>query len=289
MSSVAPGILIGLTLLIAAAWTTLICIPSGWQVKSTIIVDFNLGLHHAKVTKAIGGHLLSGIASGADSVTGAKKMKASDVVDFFTEDESTIQHYRDTFCNLGVIIPQNCKVWNDLLIASWVMMFTAIITVILLFSASGMYYFYHNNEALTRIRQWSIGLFAVAPCVAIGGTATYAFLTFQFSHWLEEFNLASASTWTFGLCSMMAAFVALLTVIPVIIIAACGKQDEKEFFAEGEAEERGNLCYGGEQGYGTAQAPYQDPYAQPGYCNPAQQQGYPPQQQAYGQYPQQGY
>jgi len=272
---VAPGAILGVSFFLSAAWTALLFVPSGWQVKSTMIWDFDCGLYHVKVSKAIGGHVLGGLASLS------KSDKAKAVVDAFTEGDGTIQGYRDQFCNLGMIIPSNCTPWQHLLIGSWIMLFTAVITAILLFSGSGLYYYYYSNESLSRIRQWAMGCFALAPVIAIGGLGGYACLTFAFAQWLQEFMIANSSNITFGLTSIFAAFVGLLTAIPAILVALCGKRAEAEYFAE--AQEDQNL---------TGYQQMQDPYAQGGYgaAAPGYDQGYSQGGQGqYQQYPQQGY
>lgn len=280
---VAPTMILTVSFFLTVAWAVLIFIPSGWQIKSTIVWDFDCGLYNVKVSKAVGGHVAKFVASGVDKATGSKA--ATSVVDFFTEGDGTIQGYRDQFCNLGMIVPQNCTPWNNLHYGSWVMLFSAILTAICLFAGSGFYYVYFQSEAKAMWRKWAMGFLAIAPVIAIGGMAGYALLTMSFSNWLAEFKVANQSAITFGFTSIFAAFVALLTVIPFIMLATCGKRHEAEFFEEnqdiyGAGYQDANYgaagCAPGQDPYG---APAQDPYA--AYPAPAQQQ--------YGQYPQQGY
>lgn len=274
-SGIAPAILLGVSFLVTVAWVVVLVIPHSWQIKNTMIWNFDLGLYNVEVTKSLGGHGLGLLAKGVDKATGGDT--ASSIINKLMEHEGTIQGFRDQFCNLAMVIPANCNPWNQLLIGSWVMLFGVIITVILLLTASGLYFVY-QSQTVPRWRQWSLGLFSLAPVVAIGSLGAYACLSFSFGSWLAEFAVPGQTgighTISFGPVCIFACLVGLLTAVPALLLCLCGQKTEEKLNEE--------------DGYYPMEG--QNIYAQPGYGGTAYQDpqyagAAPPQ---YGQYQQQG-
>merc|ERR1719265_2778214 len=112
---------------------------------------------------------------------------------------------------------------------SWLMFFCAAITSICLLCGTGCYWHYYTNESAPGTRKWAMGLFSAAPFFAIGGFAGYFILSFSFQQWLTEYAI-SGSQMTLSFTSVCCGFVCLLTLLPLIMVASCGKQEMGEYF-----------------------------------------------------------
>jgi len=287
---------VALSVLLSLIWTILICLPTGWHTKSTLIWNFNVGLYYVKVDRAIVGSIAHMGAGLIDFTTSAVRKKKTtvlgDALGHITEGEESLRFYRDMFCNMGVLpmMNMNCAPWEHLLIGSWVMLLSTIITIILLLCGAGFMYYYEFHNARKKTRKWAMGFLAFGAFVNLMGMGAYVGLTFQFGNWLQEMMLSS-SRCTFSFIFVMAIMIHLFTWAPCLICWTCAGSNEKEDIAEEMAWEKKKLMYGFDDEYAGEEHydEYGNPVSHPQYDesgNPIPKYdayGNPlPQQDAYG-------
>jgi len=183
---------------ISMIWLIMICVPTGWHTKSTLIWNFNVGLYYVKVDRAIVGSIAHGVAGMLDFTASAIRKKKtsvlSDALSHITTGEESLRYYRDMFCNVAMVGQMNCAPWEHLLIGSWIMLLTTIITILLLIIGATFTYYYEYHNARRKVRQWALGFYVCAGFFNMLGLGAYTGLTFSFGHWLREFMITSART-----------------------------------------------------------------------------------------------
>lgn len=290
MGRLAANVSIALACTMSVCWALIVGLPMGWHRKATIIWNFEVGLYHVSVSRAIGGSLAKGLGFAADKVSSKVQGKSSksfqNAVGALTEGEESLRWYRDFFC-AAESIPitfTNCKPWEFLMWGSWMLIFCTIVTIILLLVASGFWWYYWAHEAKGRHRKIAVGLYVLAPCVQLMGLGGFVGLSLNFGHWLTEFALSSGQL-TYTFVFVLACLLWVLTWAPVAVIFCCSRRSEMEDAEEDSDEERSAMM----GDYRNAYSGY-DEYGNPINADPYSQGGYSPD--PYGQgipYPHEGY
>lgn len=255
MGKCAGNIVVMITCILALSWMIIICLPTGWQTKATMIWNFHVGLYRVEVKAGLVGSALQAVGGIGDfTATRIRKKKTTwfkKAIKHVTTGEESLRYYRDLFCNVAVIPVMNmsCAPWEHLLIGSWVMLLSTIMTILLLLTGAAFMYYYVHHNTRAKVRKWAMGFLTAGPIVNMMGLAGYTGLTFQFGHWLAELMLSSAGA-TFSFIYVLALMLHLFTWAPVLIACTCAKAGEAEDIAEDMAWERKKLLYGFDDEYG---------------------------------------
>jgi hypothetical protein len=268
MGKCAGNIVVAVAVLLSIFWLIVICVPTGWQTKATLVWNFHVGLYYVKVDRGPVGmvaHLGAAILDfGASKITKKQSRVFGDSLKMITEGEESLRFYRDMFCNTAVIpvLNMSCAPWEHLLIGSWVMLLTTIMTIILLLSGAAFMYYYVHHNTRTKVRKWAMGLLTSGAIVNLMGLGAYTGLSFNFGHWLAELMLSSSGA-TYSFVYVLALMLHLFTWTPVLIACTCAKAGEAEDIAEDMAWERKKLLYGFDDEYGNEDQ--YDEYGNPRY------------------------
>lgn len=278
-----------LALIVAAGDIVLLAMPYGWQIKTTQIWSFYLGLWNvqAKLDTLLGGGGRALLRSVSQSPEFVSKFTAT-----LEGDGKSIQQFRDQFCNVEILaggLFNNCQVWQQLLWGSYLAILALVVAILCnLFGVAFMF------MAPTRCSRMScLILFSVAGFVSLAGLAGYMCLSLALKEWLVALLLSSPSI-TWGPLCMVAVVLALTNAAIPIVLMFCGVFPRKKR-ADGYDSDSGSSYSedGGYQqsvmgsqppGYGAVDYnqgynPQQPGYQQPGYAQPGMQQPgyYPPQ------------
>eukprot|EP00746_Dinoflagellata_sp_MGD_P135557 gnl/MRDRNA2_/MRDRNA2_69605_c0_seq1.p1 gnl/MRDRNA2_/MRDRNA2_69605_c0~~gnl/MRDRNA2_/MRDRNA2_69605_c0_seq1.p1 ORF type:complete len:328 (-),score=21.35 gnl/MRDRNA2_/MRDRNA2_69605_c0_seq1:115-1098(-) len=295
MGKTAGSAAIALTGVASVLWIIILCIPAGWHDKHWLAWTFTLNLRTVYVQKSMLGAVAE---AGIRAVTPKAFMaKIDTITSVFGHGDDTIEYYRGQFCSIDGITrmlgADSCTPWEHLYYGSWIMIFTGIITIMLLATGVGFQYHYLNNSARVKYRTFAAGFLLAAPIVAFLGMIIYTCLTFSFRNWMSGWVPGRTETVTYGMTWFMTWFVCILTCLPGVISGTCAKEGTREMIHEANHERRKMDQYNAEAQQHLSpnmeMTQMSDPYGsqqqygqQPGGYR-ASQQGYP--QQGYGQQP----
>jgi hypothetical protein len=133
----------------------------GWTEKMTLLYTVEADLLKVRMGPGIAAKALQSMGSGIGAKTGAF-MKTH----FGSETEMDLQEFQDYVCAFPAIpgLTLNmCGIWQNMVVASWVMLFGCGFGLLVIFAGAVLLYQYAFVKASGKARLWALLLLAVGP------------------------------------------------------------------------------------------------------------------------------